>query len=757
MRPGIPLIPILKQQRLGDSSGSKLRLTPRPNSARNSDASTRNDDDRKPWNISTGTSSRPTRSSEGGAGKKPVRSIHHGLGSTGGTGSSGSVGSTPAAPSPAAPSPLSAFWSNIDDLDHELQARHAAATAHLDAAATRWQSSTGKRTANSTPKDGGLFTRTPDFTPQDVFFAQTPDDSPKYYMQDITFSETPVHQGNGVTSMAGAMSSDGLEDGIGQRSTGASEAEWLSEMLQPSPETSPKTGSNRDPPLSEANGHSRGQQGPASESSRGARTPPGIGSRPPRALNGASSAAGARGQREGRPISGSQSDDTVAHLTTRIRQLEGELENAFDALSSRNTATKRLPARRTGSAPPTRWRAAQTAPQATATSASSSRQPPTESWQDPPQLAPRMMCRETLGESEGSPNLDTGMLLLNDVESQGGHFRTDEGSASSSQPSRLRHVCEMMQMERRGLLETLQDVCRQCHVDFEALSDSPQNVASPRTLLNRLCDAHLAMHSRCTTVAEAAAAARERYETGALGCPDLAEADGTVEDISLPTSPVEGVLLGESATATTSSTWRPFAAASAQIRSVLDCTGVSNGGFEALSDEAQNDLLDLIAVAGQMDVALSRSQLQSQEEVAGLLEVPATSVPRSSGELGLFSFSPADWASGSVACMRGLAADQSGSRSPGGARAQSTDSAPESSAGPAQSSVDIQHSSVRSMPAVGRLCELVDEKRQEVAKLQARAECAVTNEEHLDFSSDLSSAREELRLLQEFLGEGVDM
>lgn len=62
-------------------------------------------------------------------------------------------------------------------------------------------------------------------------------------------------------------------------------------------------------------------------------------------------------------------------------------------------------------------------------------------------------------------------------------------------------------------------------------------------------------------------------------------------------------------------------------------------------------------------------------------------------------------------------------------------------------------SSSCSLPAVGRLCELVDEKAREVSDLEARCEQSTSSEERAKLEPDLAAAREELRLLKEFLGE----
>lgn len=185
MRTGIPLIPILKQQRLSDPSGSKLRSTPRRlaggdsvSSARNSDISKEDScevpslrDGQPPLGQGVMTAVlRQTRRSEGTTCRRPARNTNHGAGSTGGTGSSGNIAG-------AGASPLSAFWSHIDDLDHDL---------HLRAQAAHVKSGPGKRSVASTQKEASLL-RTPDSTPKDVIFVQTPEMSPK----DVIFPETP--------------------------------------------------------------------------------------------------------------------------------------------------------------------------------------------------------------------------------------------------------------------------------------------------------------------------------------------------------------------------------------------------------------------------------------------------------------------------------------------------------------------------------------------------------------------------------------
>jgi hypothetical protein len=277
------------------------------------------------------------------------------------------------------------------------------------------------------------------------------------------------------------------------------------------------------------------------------------------------------------------------------------------------------------------------------------------------------MCRETLGETEGAPNLDT--MLMSAVEFQSGHFRTD-GEAASSQPSRLWHICQMMQMERRNLMETLQDVCRQCRIELdveappaegsasscEAASGSATRPASPRTLITRLCDAHLAMRARLDAAPEVAKAVHAISETEVQASPR--------DDISLqfsvtPASPPDGILLD------TDSPWP-----------------VSSAAFSSFK-------------AASLDIS---------------------------------SFTP-----------REIAGTQS-------SMGQSSSLGQPPSLG--------QPTTVGAVPAVGRLHELVDEKQHEVADLTSKCSAAATEEEHARISADLAAAREELRLLKEFLGEG---
>jgi len=75
-----------------------------------------------------------------------------------------------------------------------------------------------------------------------------------------------------------------------------------------------------------------------------------------------------------------------------------------------------------------------------------------------------------------------------------------------------------------------------------------------------------------------------------------------------------------------------------------------------------------------------------------------------------------------------------------------------SSAGPALFPTISPASSCCSMPAVGRLCELIEDKTREVIELQGRCDRASTGEEGIEAATLLAAAREELRLLREFAG-----
>lgn len=583
-----------------------------------------------------------------------------------------------------------------------------------------------------------------------------------------------------------------------------SEAEWVGDVLaggaapqlepgplsaspQPSLESSPKAVSPRESPQFSPRGNrapglpndhttltAPAFQATAGRKSRGS---PGGGTKPQRTQSAEKRIAGAgftRGPRDGQP------DDTVSKLTTRIRQLEGELENAFDALSSRQPpAAKRVP-RRSGSAPPARRRPLQAPAQASATSPSTRRPP------ESPQVAPRIMCRETLGESEGTPNLDTGTLLLNAVEGQRGLFRTEAGTPAAMEPSRLWHICQMMQLERRGFLEALQDVCKKCNLEFEesgwggtvqswedaqlrkadaggasqaceALADAVEGSTSPRKLLTRLCDAHLALRARAAVAGNATDACdRQNAAPGNAGnaeCEDVGLAaveasprdDFSLQYSATPASPPDGLLLdspwttnlrvgglvdvggtgNQGGNPTKVSTERPFAAAAAQLRSLLDSSDGDVGEYAALTQEALEELWDLLDVARHAESVFAplRPASPSPETEAVLPggdsadTIPIAMLPADSS-LPSFATPPVSMPSG---------------RQPG-----------------------TPQSSVGSLPAVGRLCELVDEKRREVAELQARCDSATSSEEHLEASTLLAAAREELRLLREFLGEGVD-
>jgi len=902
MRPGIPLIPILKQQRapVRDSTGSKadsLRSTPRPSSARHSEASTPQQDDqcdasalksRPAWGLGV---REQNRRSAGSIGRRPAKNRHLGAGSTGGTGSCGNIAGAPGA------SPLSAFWSQIDDLDSGLQVRVAAAQmpAHIR---------TGKfSSAPCTPKDATFlqrgptgsngptpdtsaneisFVQTPQQTPQDTFFSETPQPSVQVFEEDasmdvgsLTFEETPARldeqqsrddvsatttdnvseaerldemlAGGAAPRLSSATSE--LESGDGNMEdrggaeyliSGIAELESALPCVAPQlsprgrpetppqasasyretpeffqlspqgrPETSPQASASYlespepallceespepalrgSPQASAIIGRALSQRGgqlgvPSSRTTlnvsnfkeaaaKRTRTPPGVG-------NG-SSRGGVRGRTEG-----PQSENNVDHLTSRIRELEGDLEHAFDALCGRDRPVKprqvlaRTP-RRAGSAPADRRRPQQPSAWAAQPSFRKKVESPQVALSSPslaPEVAPRSMCREMLGEAEGAANLDTGVLLQNAMESQGGLFRTDDDVASSSDPARLLHICQMMQMERRAFLDQLQDVCRKCHVDFEASASSdgdayqtgeasPDHVAgakSPRTLLNILCDAHLGLRARCAGVAEGAAAARARLGSGERGQTQAScgsDASPSMVPSTAAVSPV-GRLLRDSSSllafvsrqsivgdgpglsggANTSaldpaaSASHPFAAAASQPRSISMhlAPQESAPAPEERTLFAPDSATSLLS-ATSMPLAPHESVMAPEERTLFAPESAASlfSVPES-----VATVPPAD----SVRCDDSYACFPLTLSAPAASRQMLVKGSPQSSVG--------------SLPAVGRLQDLVEEKRREVGELAARCEQATSDQERVAASTLHSAAREELRLLREFLGEGED-
>jgi hypothetical protein len=240
---------------------------------------------------------------------------------------------------------------------------------------------------------------------------------------------------------------------------------------------------------------------------------------------------------------------------------------------------------------------------------------------------------------------------------------------------------------------------------------------------------------------------------------------------------------------------RPFAEATAALRSLLARSENVSEALVGLSDEARSDLIELsrsISSLGladfqetkysvprlgslELDTAPDdppevsehaeadheqafpvppRSSFSEPADQAASIEEPHLAfVPQLMSEAGSMQQSRSD--THLQACAPSVTATANllpAAVSSEGGSVSSRGSKEDLKVGQQALSRGSPQSSFGSLPAVGRLCELVDEKRREVCELQERCEKASSNEEHLEASTLLVAAREELRLLREFLG-----
>jgi hypothetical protein len=277
-----------------------------------------------------------------------------------------------------------------------------------------------------------------------------------------------------------------------------------------------------------------------------------------------------------------------------------------------------------------------------------------------------------------------------------------------------------MQAERKCLLDTLYEICNQVGVSTEpeemaveskvvdSLPEAAKNhAASPRRLISRLRDAHLSLHARLALDESAEGTHKSATSTVMGELHDTFKTPVIVNDAVVPSS-------------------RPFAGALAAARALLLDADDIRKAYDDLTPDDRGDLKELAKCIGEVDSKLfgDCGLLSGSCEVAVPLAETfavdkALRAPPVSNAIDVSTAAP-------------TSVDQPRSQS-------LTRSSPQSSCG--------------SLPAVGRLSELVDEKQREVNELQERCDRAcASSEEHLEASTLLASSREELRLLREFLG-----
>lgn len=384
------------------------------------------------------------------------------------------------------------------------------------------------------------------------------------------------------------------------------------------------------------------------------------------------------------------------------------------------------------------------------------------------QPTPRIMCRETRSETEGGQKVDPGTPLV--TAASGFHWTNiDDAAPSSSKLAHMTQVCHMMQIERNGFLDSLHEFCTECGIRIagpargEAVGEMntesiERHVSSPRSLLHSLRDVHLQLREQVAVSQPSKGTIDVALDTtGGIDpsssiCADAgnsAPSNDCDQDLNLscnslilsatPASPVDQ-LLDSPRTASVSQSGtccagaanstvdgpqplpaRPFAEAAAALRLMLESAHGASALLDNLSSEARGDLYELARHIARLNIA-----------------EPSLMVPAPSGESVLFSAACVAQAPPAPLAVIASSETASSSVQTGGHQTLSSGSS---------------QSSFGSLPgASGRLCELVEEKRREVSELQERCERAVTTEEQLEADTLLAAAREELRLLREFLG-----
>lgn len=579
MRPGIPIVPILKQQRLSEPAAGKQRP---PSAARLGGAplSARREAPAADAGVAvpqSGTATPPLGGASLGCGVRPVpcpvlkqgqrktrgsgcnsgrrtptaRAAHGGAGSTGGTGSSTAISGS------CAPS-LNDFWTGIDGLHTDLQMR-----------ADKMKTNGRSRFARlpSTPDS-----RTPEVpaTPLDVMFPNTPESGFKEEASgsSVEVAHAPCQAAEEFASRIDAgeqLSASALDVGSARlgargaiRPMSARVAWTTSSVADVQPEDSPQVSlcassqGSRNSPRS-TTGRVGGASGTGSSTSMARRR----GQTPP-------------GRQQARGYSGSRAN--ASQFSARIRELEGELETTVASVTRRGPQSAQ---RRSGSAPPGIGRSARQG--AAQHRDRASRQTPRATPHATPQATPRILCRDTL---DASPTL----------------IPTADASSLTSQPSRLWHICQMMQFERRELLETIQQVCDECGVQGSnaavpesAASQSDQPSAlDPRILLMELRDQHLALRARCVGAAESARPTGGRLSIQS----DLSDLSG----FNVAQSPRGGRHSAAGALESVSLSSSPFAAATVALQNLLVGVDERNApDASALRDEdTRRDLAALV-------------------------------------------------------------------------------------------------------------------------------------------------------------------
>lgn len=740
MRLGKPFVPVLKQrhgsngrERPGERLSSGRQAVERPKQEAWNEVSLSHDELSSSAPLSARSSvastrasslTRTARRSNRGVFNSKVGKVAGCSSSTGGTGSGTGLGGVSA---------LSSFWSNIDNLDQDLQHR---------AAQLNGRGRISSRCA-FTPTET-TFPITPDMSSKDVSFAETPETNDMFFVDgpEVSFFDHRGITDAEFVSMEGSLNLDDCSGSqtsiLNKAKNNESPSNWLADLpvatsllegstfeapsvrsalsspdvsstaFRDSPQALPR---NAKPSTCRTSSAQRSFQ----TNSNARRPSLGTGVRTPRGSGsfGLSRGAGRlpSGGKGDAVISGSKGDAVVDQLTRRIRQLEGELEQAVDALESRQTSGKRSP-RRSGSAPPARRH------QANHIHGSNMPSPVASSLlTGSPQATPRIMCRETLTETEGSQGLDPGAFMFTAAQNT---FPTVGHESESPSPTRLAHICQMMQAERKCFLDTLRAVCNEVGVPIESedsqaqwhdtlQQSAPNTIASPSILLSRLRETHLALRAR-VPLGESA----ERPQNSASA------EDGAFTSKEPPQR--------THAESDTSFAMRPLSGAITALRTVLLDADDIRKAYDDLSVEDRGDLKELAKCIAKVDSKLfgDCGLLSGSSEVAiPLAETLAV-------DKSLRERTPSLSSVPEVSTLAQASAEPPSGQS-------LTRSSPQSSCG--------------SLPAVGRLSELVDEKQREVAELQERCDRAcASSEEHLEASTLLASSREELRLLREFLG-----